>query len=233
MHPFARSIAAGLLSATAALSCQCAGDPPVCSAFWKMALVFLGRVDSVSAADRDGDGFPLVHVSFHVLERVRGDLNSDAVVDTPQGGPTCGINLQQGKSYLVYAYKANDRFRTDHCTRTHVVLNESTDPDLRWIRALSKTGPNPSIVGNIRALIPRDGGFELAPLSDVVVTVSGPKNTQARSNAEGVFQIPDLSLGSYSVSIATPPGFQPGDPRTILLTDQACGVAEWDLHRRP
>jgi len=120
---------------SAVFACSCVAGIPQEESFEMAKAVFSGRVLSIDENDGFSDkilGFfkpPFSsrrEVKIQVLESWKG-VNSDVVtVATGRGGGDCGVAFLKNEEYLIYAYDASERFKTelgtDICNRTQTLF---------------------------------------------------------------------------------------------------------------
>lgn len=123
---------AGTFGARSAHACTCA----IVSLERQIKMsdaVFSGEVVSVESDKLAPDVRPpsLGRVTFDVKEAWKGISGGSAAVYGQGPGASCGINFDEGRSYLVYAYRSNGEssLQTDSCTATKPL--ENADADLR------------------------------------------------------------------------------------------------------
>lgn len=124
-----------VLSATvnmrAAYACSCAGIGGPEKELKSSDAVFTGEVSSVEADETaPGSGLPIGKVVFDLEDSWKGDLRDSVAVYGQGSGISCGLNFDEGKSYLVFAYRSGgDALETDLCTSTQPL--EKADSELR------------------------------------------------------------------------------------------------------
>jgi hypothetical protein len=96
-------LAALLLAVTPAPAdaCSCGRIDVPCERFWKVAAVFIGRVESIVRAPSQKPIFADRIVTFSVVEAFRGITASQVVVRTPGGGGDCGYPFKQGRDLCL------------------------------------------------------------------------------------------------------------------------------------
>ncbi len=118
--------------------------------------VFSGEVVGIDENDLSpGPGPRLGKVTFDVSDVWKG-VSKESVAVYGQGPEaTCGIDFEEGESYLVYAYRSNgdgaNLLQTDLCNETKPL--EAAERDLR-------------VLGPPDAALPGTGGYIL-PIGDV------------------------------------------------------------------
>src|SRR3989304_3549256 len=95
-------------------ACSCVESGPPGEASGKVGTVFVGQVvSSTRFADPPSlepvftqTGF---RIRLKVTEAFRGDVGTEMVVRTSEGGGSCGYPFVMGRTYLVYAYRDDRR----------------------------------------------------------------------------------------------------------------------------
>lgn len=145
---------AGVLNVHAAHACTCINIPGAEEGLRTSDAVFAGEATDIEADYlAPGNGPPLGRVVFDVTESWKG-VPEEPVVAYGQGpGASCGLDFDEGKSYLVYAYRTgdgpDDHLETNLCTATKP-LSEARD-DLR-------------VLGSPPDALPDTGGSAISPL---------------------------------------------------------------------
>ena len=94
-------------------ACSCTVPPAPKIALQNSAAVFVGRVTSVEKSDLTNK------YQFFVSKQWKGIKGNTASVVTANNSAACGINFDENRDYLVYAYKNDDdQLRTNLCSRT-------------------------------------------------------------------------------------------------------------------
>lgn len=246
-----------LLGARANYACSCIGPNPVCSAYWKTDILFLGhvvRIDHVYDEPPEerivngktitivGPGQNLIHFDVKKVYRSASSKESPGnactsgcqgseqfVIHTADQSSACGYAFKVGVDYLVYAsIGANGELATSHCTRTHEVVRPEDDADLRWIGGLPQSPAGASIFGQVQTLQPNEsGGYESSGLAHIAVSIKGPDSKTVSSDADGKFRADGLAPGKYVVSAIAPNRYAPFTDSTVTLQDRACAEIPW------
>lgn len=110
------SIFAFIAPIFSAHACSCAEPPSPAEAFQKTEAVLLGKVIDI----QEGPGPRHITAKIRVVKIWKGGRGFTAeVLTTSDRGAMCGFNFQDGKTYLIYAYKNQDeRLETNNCTRS-------------------------------------------------------------------------------------------------------------------
>jgi hypothetical protein len=111
-------LAAALLAPAAAHACSCIQPPPPAEALEQADAVFVGTVAAIDPADGPA-GFPKLAVRFDLETVFKGDLDGEAVVETPESSAACGYTFEEGETYLVYAFEVGEGegWSTSLCSR--------------------------------------------------------------------------------------------------------------------
>src|ERR1044072_1446300 len=141
-------------------SCMNPGTP--CESFGKAAAVFVGTVTAVRNSVRqqskdvselskledsgEMDSAPMAY-KFSIEQAYLGVAGSEVEIFTGSGGGDCGFTFQTGQSYLVYAYRYNDKLSTSICTRTKP-FSKATE-DIAFLGTLSSAPQGVTIYGEV------------------------------------------------------------------------------------
>jgi hypothetical protein len=140
-------VAANLSSSATAEACSCGGTISSPEAFRHSAVVFLGRVDTVSTPawqvreTRNADGSTSVVatppgrptlVTFDLQEVFRGSVKGQATLES--GNSTCDFPFAASEVWLIYAVEEHGALRTDKCLRTRRLIEASED--LKYLAGL-------------------------------------------------------------------------------------------------
>jgi hypothetical protein len=171
--------------------CQCREREPPCANYSTADAVFTGLVSRI---DTIGAG-PQKVIHFNV-ERAFLGLSSGAVEITGFGS-SCDYTFEEGKKYLVYAYRTSERneLYTHYCTRTTELANAGDD--LTYLNALSERGQSPQVMGVLA-----DNDKTLKGIS--IVASSGGRQYRTRSDNRGRFKFELPRTGKYRVQIFLP-----------------------------
>ena len=225
---------AALFGPRGADACTCGTRGAPCEEFWKVAAVFVGRVESIEpVTGKAGSRFLSSRkVSFSVVEALRGVDARQVVVRTGSGGGDCGYNFKEGREYLVYAAigEGTGQLTTGICSRTRPV--EDAASDLEYARAiLAGAPPLGRISGSVMLrtesfdrIAPRDP----VPLADVDLRFEkdGVAVARATTDAYGGFSTNGLGPGKYKIVPELPDTqYAVVYPDPVLLLDER-GCAE-------
>jgi hypothetical protein len=210
-------------------ACTCAGEGAPCQQYWEASAVFIGTViEGREVKVKQGEfEHSMWSIRISIDEGFRGVEGAEVEVLTGLGGGDCGFGFRRTRQYLVYAYRDQDdqKLYTSICTRTRAISD--ANPDLLYIRGLSKAKAGGTISGSVvRSVRNEGGGTDGQPLPDVKVTIDGPQKAEAVTDAKGEFKIEGVQPGEYTVLPATPKGLATrGEDRKVKVADRGCAVA--------
>lgn len=128
-------ILACLLFPVSSFACSCAGGLPIEKYCASTDGIFSGKVILAKTIDPDGvmSQDEYVEYVFEVSQWYKAKGAAYAVVRSSAWGNLCGLNLEMGKSYLLWGYKGGAEFflNTNICTRTRPL--SSAQEDLTWL----------------------------------------------------------------------------------------------------
>ncbi|MCH9662843.1 MAG: hypothetical protein K0U66_04170, partial [Gammaproteobacteria bacterium] len=150
-------------------ACSCIAPGPPAVEFARATAVFVGRVTAITGAE-SAKGYPQRKVALQVEESWKGVEEESLTLYTGSGGGDCGYPFEEGESYLVYAYRADqtDDLGASICSRTQLLTSASED--LTYLR-----GPH--------AANAADEQVEVIPMK--------PQNSQIVSGVNIGFRIED------------------------------------------
>lgn len=122
-HTFKLAFASALFAfPTLAQACRCAPPAPKI-ALEKSAAVFVGHVTSIQKGERFNT------YQFAVSKQWKGMKSNTTSIVTATNSAACGINFDEDRDYLVYAYKTegDDQLRTNLCSRTKRAVDAAVD----------------------------------------------------------------------------------------------------------
>ena len=220
-------------ASTRAFACSCAGESAPCQEYWQVTAVFIGtviegRLVNVKAGDYEHQQRA---VRLSIDEPFRGVEGAEVEVLTGLGDADCGFGFRRTQQYLIYAYRSesDQKLHTNICTRTRAI--SEANPDLIYIRGLSKAKPGGTISGEVvRYRRGEEGGLANQPLAGVNVTINGPTKHEAVTDAKGAFKIEGLEPGEYTVVPAAPQGLSTRGPdQKVKVVDRGCAVLHFWL----
>lgn len=222
----------GLCSAEAR-ACSCAGESAPCQEYWESAAVFIGTViEDRLVPFKEGDRERQTRaVRISIDEAFRGVEGAEVEVLTALSSAACGFGFSRAQQYLIYAYRSesDQKLHTNICTRTRAI--SEADPDLVYIRGLSKAKPGGTISGQVFHYHRNEQGISTnPPLVGVRVTIAGPEKYEAVTDEKGAFKIECVEPGEYTVVPAAPAGLATRGPVTkIKVADRGCAVVHFWL----
>jgi hypothetical protein len=211
-----------------ARACSCAGPSAPCEEYWEASAVFIGTViEGREVKVKEGEfEHSMWSVRISIDEAFRGVEGAEVEVMTGLGGGDCGFGFRRSQQFLVYAYRDKDdqKLYTNICTRTRSI--SEADPDLVYIRGLSKAKAGGTISGEVvRERRNETGGSKGEPLAGVKVTIDGPQKAEAVTNAKGEFKIEGVQPGEYTVVPTVPKQLAiRGPDKKITVADRGCAV---------
>lgn len=211
-----------------AFACSCAGQSTPCQEYWEVTAVFIGTViEGKLVTVKEGEfEHQMNAVRISIDEAFRGVEGAEVEVLTGLGGGDCGFGFRRAQQFLVYAYRSesDQKLHTNICTRTRAI--SEADPDLVYIRGLSKAKAGGTISGEVvRERRNETGGSNSEPLAGVKVTIDGPQKAEAVTNAKGEFKIEGVQPGEYTVVPAMPKGLSTrGTDSKVKVADRGCAV---------
>lgn len=189
-------------------ACECVNTERACE-YLRSETVFVGRVLDTSAvkhtAERNSwtSGYSM---RFAVEESVRGQLGSEVIVETGNGGGDCGTPLPPGRRFLIFAHNMAGKLWTGMCSGNQQLPGTERDKEIvepyrRFIR--SGTG---SIFGRVFQVKPIWQEDEVAdgrptrPMRGMKLRAeSGGASALARTASDGTFEFSGLPIGKYKV----------------------------------
>jgi hypothetical protein len=230
-----------VLAPRAARGCTCiSNNPPVCTQYWTADAVFTGRVRSTRYKSR-GDDRHLV-VELDKARAYKGVSGTRVTLDFLS--TSCDPSFDEGRTYLVYAYRDRDtgRLGTTMCHGNTPI--EYADGEVAYIKGVL-AGKVPVLVsGIISEQSPLD------PKAGVAVAVdSNGIKYRAETNEEGRFHVELAEPGPYIVTLEVGSGiyvttashywYVPEDAkydgRAVIKGTAGrgnCNYHEFTLHRR-
>jgi hypothetical protein len=218
---------------TRAMACSCAGQSAPCQEYWEATAVFIGTViEGKLVTVKEGDYERQTRaVRISVDEAFRGVEGAEVEVLTGLGDADCGFGFRRAQQFLVYAYRSesDQKLHTSICTRTRAI--SEADPDLVYIRGLSKAKGGGTISGEVvRYSRNEEGALTNPPLAGVKVTIDGPKKYEAVTDSKGAYRIEGVEPGEYTVVPAAPAGLSTRGPdKKITVADRGCAVVSFWL----
>lgn len=156
-----------------AQACSCMAPPAPKVALEKSAAVFVGRVTSVEKSDSSNK------YQFSVSKQWKGIAGKTASIVSATNSAACGINFDEDRDYLVYAYKTegDDQLRTNLCSRTARAADAAADLAALGAPIKSTNAPNYPVADN--GVVQINAGNSSDPLT--ALTKALQNNKSARS----------------------------------------------------
>jgi hypothetical protein len=191
---FAAGIVLFPLLAADVYGCQCRERQPPCAQYSSADAVFVGSVIDIRPAAEKARQI----ISFTVERGLVGvNGNAAELIDYMT---SCDYTFEEGKKYLVYAYRnrksPGNELYTHYCTRT-TELSKAAD-DLAYIKTLPDKGQQLQILGVLA-----DGDKKLRKVR--VSASSAGRYYRSLSDNEGWFRFILPRPGQYRVRILLPP----------------------------
>lgn len=190
-------------------ACSCANFERPCELL-SHDVAFVGRVVETTPIKRTTDKFSYTvgySMRFSVEESLRGELGTEAIVETGSGGGDCGTPLDPGGRYLIFAYKnEKGKLGTGVCSgNQHLEGGPEDEQVLQYFRAVVKKGGG-TIFGRVLRAWPvwqdddvQDAG-QAEPVPGLVVRANRENFSTATITAkDGSFEFDGLPNGKYSV----------------------------------
>ncbi|MFS0725261.1 hypothetical protein [Paenibacillus sp. 1P07SE] len=146
-----------LIQPPSAYACSCANSEPD-EAFERADTVFSGTVLRTKAEyKREGRTATFGYRDANLLEvqeAWKGVEQSQLLVYDPGHESSCGMNFEEGQTYLVYAYDVKGELHTSYCSRT-IELSRAGE-DLSYLGAGHTTLEKVNLKGKMRWVIGRE-----------------------------------------------------------------------------
>jgi hypothetical protein len=178
-------------------------------------------------------GYSMVLATLDVERTFIGTARGRVQIVTGSGGGDCGYHFDRGRKYLVYAWKApSGRYATSICSRTRPV--EDADEDLRYLTTIADS-PGARVYGRVTH-VQRDpfeaDAVDRGPLPGVMVRLRTTRFARdVVTDASGHYEFTGVDRGAMTITVMTPPGFDPGgNDRQVKITDRrACSEQDFPL----
>ncbi len=140
-----------------------------------------------------------VTVRLRDIRPVRGEAGTTVMTTRP--GMPCGSAFRVGTRYLISANRSQD---DDQLYLSCGLIRPSDGAAglVRYLESLSSPDSGGRIWG--RVVMP-SASRRATPMASMRVTISGPREAEAETDAAGEFEFVALPQGSYRVSVAVPP----------------------------
>jgi hypothetical protein len=220
---FSVSIATLLLDTQSVLACDCHDGGPVCEAFWKTPVVFVGRVEGVTPATPANTSSPRRRIRFRVIEGLRGTNAQE--IDLFGYATSCDLSFAPGEEWIIYASPRADGpgLTTGTCSRSRPL--KAATQDLAYARTVYS---KPADKGRIFGRLTYSGKANDTPVPGVRLTFTGPwfEPVIALTDREGRYEV-SARAAAYRLTATLPPGMSLLlDGHSIDLPDnRGCVVA--------
>ena len=215
---------------TATIACTCGPSPSPYKAYQEAQAVFTGKV--ISSQDIPYDQTVRdpkynvydKHFKFEVTEVLKGNKANEIVINVGRRDSSCYRDFTIGESYLVYAYRSNQRFNRSEsyrglatkepddimfagfCTRTET-LKYAFD-DLLYLRGMLQGVAEPALYGSVSRVDndPKDPeSSRVTPLSGIRVSAESDRRIYiTTTDSNGLYSFKQLHDGEYKVSAVMP-----------------------------
>ena len=220
-----------LMAAASDASAVCGGPNPPCARYWSAEAVFIGTVESVRSLE----------VRLTVLEAFREVSDRTVTLNNQMHGES--VDYRRGETYLVYAYRDEERgvLSTSSCATRTLAESQDSVEYARWIA----TGP---ALGRVFGSIvheqwdpERNESVQHPFPPGVTVTLTGPSGVRtivpASTGAFGQFLFDDVPVGTYEVSVLTEGPIVASESQTVtvrtpLLCAETFVQIRWDASLR-
>lgn len=214
-----------VLGATPASACDCHDGGPVCQAFWKTPVIFVGRVVAVEPVV-GRDGFELNRVRFRVTEQLRGAPAREIELFT--SNTSCDLFFRAGEDWLIYAFPRSNGIglATGTCSRSQRLQHARAD--LEYARAAySRQSDRGRVFGRLVSLQQPN----IVPVPGVLISLTyGDRwlsHASAVTDADGRYELL-AHPGQYLMSARLPRGMRLLYQPIVNLTDGR-GCVEEDV----
>jgi hypothetical protein len=207
-----------------ARACSCA-ILPVCTTLSQSELVFVGRAERVTKLGPGSE-----KTEFVVREMLSGAPTTTLGVYAHGLGGSCDRSFEQGREYLVFASRRDDRtWRVFLCTNTDEV-DRVPPADLDFLRR-ARAAPLPaSITGQV--VVRHKAPATPEPLAGARLTLrGGGREISAQTNDQGQYTFKGVAPGDYMVHLQVPDDGKPIPPTRITLVSGACAVRMIEVNR--
>lgn len=187
------------MAAAQATACSCATNPTSCRALATADAVFEATVASLEwpPAGVTYSGGRMRRIALNDIKAIRGTAATSVV--TPWASASCGYEFKPGRRYLVVAHRdANGRLTVYACGETRPI--ESAGVQLEYLRSLNGPPTQTRVWGVVRRTTQLPWVQYLpTPVAGARVTLRGPAQASATTDANGRFAITGVPHGSYDV----------------------------------
>lgn len=195
-----------------ARACSCMMSGPPCQATWTADVVFAGIVRGIVEIPHETLGVPY-RSRLVTMDVEAGFVNAPSGrvdVVTGLGGGDCGYSFENGRRYLVYAWKRGaSGLSTGICSRTRLLSDAAED--LRYLKTIAAPAGGARVFGRIhewRRDPAEETGVDYGPLQGIPVSVRGENFfKEVVTDPNGRFEIAGLPASKALLTIAPPFGF--------------------------
>ncbi len=106
-----------LLGITQVLACSCAPTLDPLTSKERATAVFVGQVTEIKSPKIFSGSTDNLSITFNVSGSWKGPNFQTLKIHTPASSAACGVNLELGKEYLVYAQGPEDFLQINLCDR--------------------------------------------------------------------------------------------------------------------
>lgn len=193
--------------------CTCVNPYGSCNSQWTTGdTVFVGTVTAIEPIRTDTHSYGLgKNIRFSVTETFRGEatVGREMVIHTGESSSDCGYHFIEGTSYLVYAFKEQNRLMTSICTSTGPqIMVEGLLKQLRSVRERRRPAILFGTVAVGSPAVREEDLKEFKPLAGRRVRAIGSTNKDysTETDRHGVYTFPSLPADTYRLEIDLPPG---------------------------
>ncbi len=174
---------------------------PACAYFTRADAVFSGKVLKVEDAPKNED-FPAGarKIRFQVLQNFKGADNPTFSLFTADAKTGGGLSVKTGQTWIIYA--ANDIvFKSFAAFRGIKIEPKETNDELESLKNVIAGKTETAVSGRLFS-DSQSGQYAFEP---VEITIAGNgKTLNAKTDADGAFDIPVPSAGNYKVELKFP-----------------------------
>jgi hypothetical protein len=184
-------------------------SPTNCASLQKADAVFEGTVESIELVSpppppgtKVTQGSVWVGRSHHLVKLAdlrpwRGEASP--LVVTSWSETSCGYPFQQGERYLIVAHRdAQGRLSVSLCGQTRAI--KAADGLIDYLKSL-QSGNHTRVWGRVFKVT---GDRNSTSVPDAIVTLNGPREVVAKTDADGRFVVTGIAAGKYSASAQVP-----------------------------
>lgn len=149
-----------LLAFTAVIGCSCFfSNAPVSVRDYNAMPFIVSGIAKEIIREKPSDLNQPVKIVLQVNEVFKGDF-TDSIINiyTAASDASCGLFVQKGESWIIWAYLQKGRLETDLCTRSNQIKHVS-NTDINTLREL-KRSPQTSIWKNEAGVVIAEGRLE-------------------------------------------------------------------------